>query len=190
MQEFDQLPAKLENILLLYTLNSKEIPGTLSIQAYPGGYHSMLIFIKRALPDELMMYDLTHSSPDLSGLAIDELDTITIQVEDNGYIYAGGIWQADWSNRQGQYVLNCICACSLDLVNVTRLLSPEEMELVEEAIAYAQAFLKERFLSTILLNCREMGEQAPEEALQLSAESGDPRSANHRWQMLWKVEYL
>ena len=131
------------------------------------------------------MYDLTHSSPDLSGLAIDELDTITIQVENNGYIYAGGIWQADWSNDQGQYVFNCICACSIDLVNVTRLLSPEEMELVEQAIAHAKAFLKERFLSTILLNCREMDEQAPEASLQLSAEPGDARSENHRWQMLW-----
>ncbi len=178
------------NVLLLYTLSESPTSSdvVLALQAYPGGYDNgsvAVLLLRSNLHSDLSSHFLSRISPRLDDLEIGENDSITIQVENNGYIYAGGIWQVEWSSDQQRYMLNCFCACNIDLVEVVDLLSAEEMELIEEAITQAEHFMKERFFSALFVSCREVGENVPEHSHQRPARERDTRAQEHTWLMIW-----
>jgi hypothetical protein len=180
-----------DNVLLLYTLTKNEFGSqhdvTLNFQVYPGGYDNgaVTIIIDRCASDKLERYHLSQEAPLLPDLEIGENDVITIYVNNNGYVYVGGIWQVGTAPDSELFVLNNICDAGIDLIEVFEVLSVEESGLVEEAISQAETFLKNRFSSCVFLSCREVGENSPEISHQSASIGEDTRSKDHQWQMFW-----
>src|SRR5579875_1206007 len=173
MQEQERL--YLENMVFLYKLDAQK--NTLSMQAYPGGYENVRVIIGHGR-DEIELYYL-----DIYEVSIDDLDTVTLHAQGNGYVFAGGIWQILYLNPKKAYDLRCICSTLVEMQAVEELLSTEDERLVEEAVDQAEAFLKPYCFSPSLLTCHEIDEQTAMPVAQGFLRGGKQR--RHVWHMLW-----
>ncbi len=105
----------------------------------------MILLLNGGTEDDLSFYNLFRPSPDPCEMQMSQFTGITIQVESNGYMYAGGIWQVFWSHEQQRLVLSPIVSKDCFLMEVTSLLSTQEINLIEQAIAVAGDFWQEKF---------------------------------------------
>jgi hypothetical protein len=180
-----------DNQLILYTLIEQDFASrynvTISFQAYPGGYENgaILIILHTHQRGGVARYLLSQPTPNSPEFQLSENDTVFIEVENNGYAYAGGMWQPSVASDTGLFFLQDICITAIDLVVVKTLLSVAEIQLVDEAIKQGEAFLKKQFRSMVLCSCREIDQNAPEHIHQETSLNDDVRSLEHTWLILW-----
>lgn len=180
-----------DNQLILYTLVEQDSGSpydvTIDFQAYPGGYENgaIIIIIHTHQQGGVVRYLIPQDTPNFPAIQLSENDTVFIEVENNGYAYAGGIWQLSVAADTGLFVLQDISKSAIDLVAVKTLLSVTERHLVDEAIKQGEAFLEKQFQSMVLCSCREIGQNAPEHLHQETSLNDDTRSLEHTWLILW-----
>jgi hypothetical protein len=172
----------LDDILLFYQVTKHEEEGTrdtLSLQAYPSNHYRISAIVGYAMdPGNIEEYSLP-----LFDVEIGYLDTITLHIQENSYVFAGGIWQVRYTHPKEGYELFCTCSSLVDLRKVPLLPSDEDEHLVEEAVDQAEAFLKPYCFSPSLLTCHEMDEQTAMPVAQGFLRGGKQR--RHVWHMLW-----
>ncbi len=175
----------LNEVLILYAIQPTEdmqIEAHINVQAYSmtqsytDEYDSITMMVHESLRDEITMYQLLRETLMLEDLRISELDRLIIQVKNNGYVYAAGIWQVDWSNPQKRYIFQPICSTNIDLVETVDLLS-DEADDITLAIQQGATFLKERFTTSILVSWQEI------DPLRMSP---DNSWEERNWEMTWK----
>ena len=175
-----------EKLLLLYTTTEKQGGFELSLQAYPGGYDNgeIRIDLYRREEDTTTPLVLHSQHYEQQGIAVDQDNVLTIVIENNDMVMAGGIWQLWFINGQG--TCRCLCSHGVDFVRVPFLLTREEYALVDEAITYGMHFLHNTVdRNPYFLNIREQGPLAPERRTIMSQTSqNDP----HTWISLWNLQ--
>jgi hypothetical protein len=145
--------------MLLYKLESSKnlLNILIGFQVYPGMYDSVTI-IHQTRRAKIGYHVLDRfQTPKVSIDAYDH-DGIIVLAWNNGFLYAGGIWQVRWSHESERHFLRCTCATGIDVVEVATLLSTEELDLIEQAISAAFDFWQKQFSDAILvfISCEEV----------------------------------
>ena len=173
-------------LLVLYTLTEEKSLIAFAFQVYPSGYDNgeVRIDIYRTRERATTHISFGNKEYERQGIMIDEEDVLTMMIENNEYLIAGGIWKLKWNGEQFDW--RCFCSESVDFVHVPFLLTRTEYALVKEAVTYGERFLKQNVDdSPYFLNIREQGPLAPERRTILSQTlHSDP----HTWISLWNLQ--
>lgn len=180
-----------DTTLLLYTISTEKSPllgANADFQVYPGGYDDVKLLVSGDTSNEVSSFEVAQGYAHVSHLQLKKFEVMTIQVSNNGYLSAGGIWQVLWSSEKKRPMLREICAAGIDVVEVATLLSAEEIHQVEQAIRSAQDFWDEKMPGVILMlvGCEEIRGDTLERHRHPSAEDRVPwQQVEKTWRMVF-----
>jgi hypothetical protein len=166
---------------------------TLHIQLGPGyGYVTYFELLHKKWRHKIKEISFLPNKPLLS-LTVEDEDIVSIHgVGQDGTVTVGGIWQVQWRNDEvyggvNGYVFREVASSGIEMVKVETLLQEEEYALFEDAVAYANVFLKEQgsISGRNFIDGREVGVSAPERIHLVAPFPSDIRAIEHTWLLVF-----